>query len=233
MENNTLFVNGVAKVIIEPADEETPPPKSQQEGLENEHNIATDMSMNNPEMTDASVTEAAADGRRGEASEMEASAMMTQSIVEDADFGGRVTQNENIPEESVKIVDTVMTSEAGAPSDILSSPAKHSEMQAVETETDFLTSGDVKQPEDNMIMQEQDITAAAGAACEIKDATVLEHQSEAGVAEEEYINLDNFDLSNLNLPPGNYNLVIDEQGQAVFVPTDVIDENTIQVVAQE
>ena len=50
--------------------------------------------------------------------------------------------------------------------------------------------------------------------------------------EEQYIDLSNLDLSNVDLPPGNYNLVIDEQGQAVFVETDVIDENTIQIVAQ-
>jgi len=31
--------------------------------------------------------------------------------------------------------------------------------------------------------------------------------------------------------PGNYNLVINEFGEAVFMETDIIDENTIQIVA--
>ena len=67
-----------------------------------------------------------------------------------------------------------------------------------------------------------------------QEMTVMAHSQEQQPieAEEQYIDLSNLDLSNVDLPPGNYNLVINELGEAVFVETDVIDENTIQIVAQ-
>ena len=232
VEDNTLFVNGVAKVIIAPADEEMPLPKEQLETMETAHNIgATDMRMSNAEMT--STAETAVDERHSAVLEMETSAMMSQSVVEETDFAQSVVTDDQIPQVTEKM-DSTMAKESNTDpaSDILGSSSKHAEVPSVQTETDFLTTGDVKQqPEDNM-MQVQDMAAAPGADYTSEEA-VLDPQAQGAVAEEEYINLDNLDFSNLNLPPGNYNLVIDEQGQAVFVPTDVIDENTIQVVAQE
>ena len=105
------------------------------------------------------------------------------------------------------------------------------------SEQDFLTSHEsTDDPQVSTVVEAgtlPPIPMDASSSAEFVEAVTATAPPEGSAAfEEEYIALENLDLSNVDLPPGNYNLVIDEQGQAVFVPTEVIDENTIQIVAQ-